>query len=91
MRLGFLAMAAAGLLGGCGGDTHPVHNGPDSSMEVNRRGAEVYGTAGSGWTDEELREGLNSGFVCNNNERVENVEITRDPSGKIRFTGVCVR
>lgn len=84
-------MVAAGLLAGCGGASQPIHQGSASGMEVNRRGAEVYGTAGPGWTDAELQEGLNAGTVCNNNESVRNLEITRDASGTIRFTGVCAR
>ncbi|WP_306113126.1 MULTISPECIES: hypothetical protein [unclassified Roseovarius] len=91
MRRVLVAIATVGVVAGCGGEPEPVHQGSASSMEVNRRGAEVYGTAGAGWTNEELRAGLNAGTVCNNNERVQNLEITRDASGRIRFTGVCAR
>lgn len=91
MRPSLAAILATMLVTACSGDPQPVHEGSASSMEINRRGADVYGTAGPGWSDAEVQQGLNAGTVCNNNERVRNLRITRDSSGTVSFTGTCAK
>ena len=93
MRNTLIALGTAGLLVACGAPD--VGTGPTplgaSQLETHRRGADVTGRTGPGWTEAELREGLQAATICNDNYQVRNLEITRAPSGALIFKGVCAR
>lgn len=77
------------ILAACSGPPELVHNGSPYSVDINRDGKQVFGTAGSALSDEELKKAIASRTVCNDAKEVRNLEVKRSATGVIGFTGVC--
>ena len=88
MRKSLLTLAVATTLAACSGAPEPVHSGSPYSVDIKRDGVDVFGTAGSALTDQQLREAVAARTICNDAKEVRNIEITRG-SGAVTFTGVC--
>ncbi|PRY93456.1 hypothetical protein BCF33_2324 [Hasllibacter halocynthiae] len=85
MRAAILAPALLSLAACAGGGGGPAPN----EMNVTQSGGGTFsGVAGSGWTDEELRENA-FGVLCPAGRPVTELSVERAPDGSARFGGRC--
>ena len=82
LRLVVLAFPVL-FLAACGGSA-PASN----QLNVDQTSTGFSGTAGSDWSDEELRSNA-FGALCNGDQQVVNLQIVRDADGVARFSGNC--
>ena len=83
MKKIILSLAAAALVGACS-------SAPSGGqMNVTRDTNVVTGTAGANWSDQELRSNAFAA-VCNQDETVADMRISRDSNGVATFSATCI-
>ncbi|MDP2581436.1 hypothetical protein Q8W37_15980 [Shimia thalassica] len=84
MKKVIIPLMAVGFVAACGGA--PSNN----QMTVDRDGANFSGTAGSDWTDQDLRTNAFAA-LCPKDQKVANLIVSRDEKGVAKFSGTCVK
>ena len=64
-------------------------SGANGLRIVNRDGNIVTGTAGAGWTDDELKNNPFGAICGGSGEVVSEIKISRSANGSARFAATC--
>jgi hypothetical protein len=92
MRSIILVTFSAMLVASCGAGGSPSTSKPSAygvavSWDKNRKS--FSGTAGSAWTEEDLRSDKNGG-ICGADHSLRDLNVSRQENGTLAFTGRCV-
>jgi len=60
----------------------------DDYMSITRDEAAFSGTAGAGWSDQDIRDNRRD-VLCADGQTIEGLKITRQPDGSATFSGRC--